>query len=329
MRNLPNLSAEKWEDLDTNPVVNHIRDKDNPGDAYGDPQVLLPGQFDNQWHMFFHGFVVNEGQWFHHMLSSDGIHWLLKKRWQTEMGQSFILKYEGKFYFYSSCYQGANSEHFENKRVAIKVFITEDLEQFDGPYTVLEATLPFEIEGPYVQIRNPCAIYLPNGKIRLYYCGGTVMLQDVNYEEPKYISFAEADTPLGPFTKHGEPILSPDPAIPHRTLGSGAIKVFGYEDSYVAFYNGVYQDAEKRSRSAISVLFSIDGVGFEEAPYNPIIIPDVGWRKAIVYQLDLVTWDKQLRMYYNSRSGWLDGIEKIGCSVMPAPMVPIRKLSGY
>lgn len=58
-------------------------------------------------------------------------------------------------------------------------------------------------------------------------------------------------------------------------------------------------------------------------------MPDEGWRKAIVYQLDLVAWNGEWRMYYNARSGWKDGIEKIGCSVTPIQGAPIRKLSGY
>lgn len=327
MLDFPHLEKEHWHELSRNPVVNNVRLHDDPKDAYGDPQVLLPGQFDDYWHIFFHGFIKQDGQCFHHMISKDGLHWNLKKIWKNEMGQSYVFKDGLNWIFYSSCYI-CNSADNQNP-VIIKAFITRDFQEFTPIGEILRPELSWEMEGPYHQVRNPCVILLPNGKYRLYYCGGVVFLNDLGYEEPKYISYAESDSPYGPFVKHGLPILSPDSTIAHRTLGSGAIKVFGYGNGYLGFYNGVYRDSIGRSTSAINLLRSEDGILWEEAPYNPIILPDTGWRKAIVYQLDLVEWDGQIRLYYNARNEWRDGIEKIGLSAANCIGNKIIKLSGY
>ena len=326
--NCPNLKSKNWHQAMGNPLVNRLRDIDSAGDAYGDPQIILPGCHDDMWHMFFHGFVTENGrgeQYFHHMISTDGISWKLHKRWASYMGQSFILKEKDVYFFYSSCYDHSATNL---KPVSIKLFVTKDFENFSEPIPLLEPEFEWELEGEYKQVRNPCVIRLPNGKYRMYYCGGVVVLPDLGYEEPKYVSIAESESPMGPFIKYGKPILSPDIAIPHRTLGSGAMKVFGYEGGYLALYNGIHRDSFGRSTSSISVLYSDDGIMWQEADYNPIICADTGWRKAIVYQLDLVEWRKQLRIYYNARDEWRDGVEKIGMSWMNYAGPSILRLNG-
>ena len=67
---------------------------------------------------------------------------------------------------------------------------------------------------------------------------------------------------------------------------------------------------------------------WQEAPYNPILAPtgDGGWKGAFVYQLDLVRWNGDLRVYYNGRDKWKDGIEQIGLSVLENDDSPVKKL---
>ena len=45
-----------------------------------------------------------------------------------------------------------------------------------------------------------------------------------------------------------------------------------------------------------------------------------------MYQLDLVRFGGGLRLYYNGRDKWQDGIEQIGFSVLPEDGSPVRKL---
>ena len=144
-----------------------------------------------------------------------------------------------------------------------------------------------------------------------------VKLQDCGYEEPKYISFAESDSPLGPYEKLGRPIIAPDADNPYRNLGAGAIKVYSYNGGFLGLYNSIYVDDKGHSRSAINLLLSEDGENFEEAPFNPIVLPTGrGWNSDLVYQLDLVRWGEELRLYYNAREGQEEGIERIGCSII-------------
>ncbi|HID10332.1 MAG TPA: hypothetical protein EYP17_03410 [Candidatus Latescibacteria bacterium] len=43
-------------------------------------------------------------------------------------------------------------------------------------------------------------------------------------------------------------------------------------------YNGIYRDNEGRSRSVICLVGSEDGLCWEDAPFNPIILPTKGWK---------------------------------------------------
>ena len=43
-------------------------------------------------------------------------------------------------------------------------------------------------------------------------------MADMGFEEPKYVSFAEADNPFGPFVKHGAPVLSPSAGMWYRAV---------------------------------------------------------------------------------------------------------------
>lgn len=73
-------------------------------------------------------------------------------------------------------------------------------------------------------------------------------------------------------------------------------------------------DKEGKSRSAISLLVSKDGINWIDAPFNPVIYPTTGWKKALVYQLDVVWYKDKVIIYYNARDGWREGIERIGAS---------------
>ena len=40
-----------------------------------------------------------------------------------------------------------------------------------------------------------------------------------------------------------------------------------------------------------------------------------GWKKALVYALDVARHERELRLYYNGRSGWFWGGERIGVAL--------------
>ena len=333
MNTFPSWQAEKWQDSPMNPVIGYFETPE-AGYAIGDPQILVPGQFDSQWHAFYHGFYKDFTPFYHHLISPDGVRWALRRKWQWPTSVSFLFHDGDEWILYFTAVTTKEERDKYNCGNIISMRRTRDFENWSEPETVLVPELDWEREHmplfyPAIQARNPCMVKLSKGQYRLYYSAGTVMLDKCGYEEPKHISFADAPTPYGPFTKHGKPILSPDASIPHRNLGAGAIKVFGLGDKFLALYNSIYNDENGWQHSAINVLMSDDGISWEEAPYNPILSPSPagkGWKAAFVYQLDLVRWEEELRIYYNGRNTWRDGIECIGLSVLKGDPTPVRKL---
>ena len=321
--NFPDWRKENWKDHEQNPVIGFFK-ASNFGFAIGDPQILTPGQKDELWHAFYHGFYENFDPFYHHLISSDGINWELKNKWHWKVGPTCLFHENDLWFLYSTCY---TTEEDRKKYGDISTYIalrtSRDLENWSEPTPILVPEETWEKEYmpicyTAIQVRNPCVVKLGEKKYRMYYSGGTVMLPHCNYEEPKHISFAESDSPFEPFLRFGSPILSPDANIPHRNFGAGAIKVFGYGDEFIGLYNSIYLDSNGYPHSAINLIASKDGIKWEEAPYNPIIPPSPGsqdFKKEFVYQLDLVRAPEGLRMYYNGRNEWSNGIERIGVSL--------------
>ncbi len=301
---IPSWSPERWRDIPENPLIEPPGGP-SPGSVIGDPQVLAPGEYDEQWHMFAHA-----GRSIYHLTSPDGIHW----------DYAGTLPWDGCLvYLYreGSTWYMLYTKPDEEWNTVICLRESRDLREWSEEVVLLKPELTWELEGPRRQVRNPCLIRTEDGVYRLYYSAGTVWLEDCGYEEPKYVSFAEAEDIYGPYRKYGRPVLAPDPSVPYRSLGAGALKVFEWEGEYVGFNNGLYRDNAGRSRSAICLLASLDGVSWVDAPFNPIIAPTKGWKRALVYQLDLVFGHLGAAvMYYNARDGWREGVERIGASVL-------------
>ena len=88
---IPNFSEKLWRELPENPLIGKELTERQ---AIGDPQVILPGEYDNQWHLFYHGFLfAPDGSWppiFVHCVSPDGIHWSEKQRWNWPTGPHYM-----------------------------------------------------------------------------------------------------------------------------------------------------------------------------------------------------------------------------------------------
>ncbi|MCO5236203.1 MAG: hypothetical protein M9933_08035 [Chitinophagaceae bacterium] len=316
----PAWGGERWKDVPENPLIDPVH-FNLPELVIGDPQILTPGEFDNQWHAFYHGFSHDEKgwhTWFFHSASDDGLHWKEVSREQGEVGIQYLTNDGDRWIQYYTATTNAMEDTALKRKYhnIIRARTTTDFVNWTQPVNLILPELPREREGDKAgkEARNPCVIRLPDGRYRMYYSAGTVYLNDAGYEEPKYIFCAEADNPLGPFTKREDPVLQPDPDLPFRNYGCGGFKVFGYRDGYLAFYNPIYIDPEQKSRSEIRMLYSKDGLEWKEAENNPVVKPDPGiaWRSAIIYQLDVVPWENSLLMYFNAREGWRGGAERIG-----------------
>jgi len=191
-----------------------------------------------------------------------------------------------------------------------------DLLSWSEPITVLEPQFAWEGKGLHTN-GNPCLVR-HGGRYRLYFSASWVFLPDCLFLEPLYIGVAEADTIEGPYIKRPEPLIGPssDPAF--RNMGAGSMKVLPPEDGgpWYAFNNGIYRDAGGRSRSEIHLLRSDDGYDWRVVSKEALLAPtDQGWKRALVYAMQVVRYQGEWRMYYNARDGWFIGKERIGLAI--------------
>ena len=273
----------------------------------GDPCVLSPGQtHDKRWRMF-----CNNVQGIYQYVSDDGLSWQLEQRVDAVGFRAWVLPWEGRYHLY---YQRFHSLF---RRSVMVWRASDDLHRWSDPRVVLRPELPWEGE----HVSNACVLPAPDGGLWQYYSADQVFLKDMGFWEPKHISRAWAPAPEGPWTKHGDPILGPEPGHRFRDAGAGAIKIYdGLLDGWLTgFQNGIFQDEQGRSSSVVLLLRSRDGLAWEEHPTNPILTPSGGeprWRRAQVYQVDVKRVGDALWMYYNARDGWRFGVERIGLTIL-------------
>jgi len=290
----------EFQDFHLNPVIEPPRFEW----LIADPTVLTPSETpDGKWRLW-----ANSLRGIHHYLSDDGYGWEKAQEGPLFGGLRPFVRREGDdFYMFW--------ERFKSARCSVvAVRKSHDLYNWSDPVDLLEPC--FHWEGKYFRTNgNPCLLKGQFG-YRLYYSAATVFLWDCLFPEPRFIGVAESDSIMGPYRKRPEPILSPSPDLPYRNFGAGAIKVYLDQGNFVGLNNGIYKDKRGHSRSAIMLLKSEDGLNWEQAKNEPILKPEpFSWKRAFVYQLDVVRYKNELRLYYNARDGWFIGRECIGVAV--------------
>ncbi|MDY0062764.1 MAG: glycosyl hydrolase family 43 [Myxococcota bacterium] len=297
----------QWTDHPDNPLLG----PPFPEPLLADPCVLLPADSpDGQWHLFAHGVLRGV----HHYVGEDGVRWRRVGRVRHGLRPYLVRAPQGDYHlFYEQLVLPLGSR-------IVRVRST-DLQRFSPPEVVLAPTLPWE--GRRVPTcGNPCVLPREGGWW-LYYSAAQVWLPDCSYPEPRHIGLARATSLEGPFEKLPAPLISPSPAVPHRNLGAGAMKVIPdlrqpASQRLWGFTNGIYTDLQGRSRSDIRLLLSDDGLSWREAWDQPLLAPaGPGWKRALVYALDVRRVGDALWMYYNARDGWRVGRERIGLATCP------------
>ena len=78
----PAWEAHRWREAPENPLIEPVGGA-APRAVVGDPQVILPGEFDDQWHMFVWGCGKEPGCRNYLFESTDGIAWTFRAghRW--------------------------------------------------------------------------------------------------------------------------------------------------------------------------------------------------------------------------------------------------------
>jgi len=262
---------------------------------------------DGNWHLF-----ANSLLGIHHYTGDDGVHWKRERKLFPGM-RAFIFR-EGDIY-HLLC------EEFTVPAIRSRIVrhSSVDLKNWTRSRIILEPSLNWECKAKIVRTcGNPCLIRTKSGNLRLYYSANLAFLPDLGFCEPLFIGVAEAPDIDGPYEKLTEPIISPSKENPYRNLAAGAMKVI-YDDGmnlYFGFNNGIYKDDHGKTRSAILLLSSTDGINWSELYPEPIIAPaGSGWKKALVYQLDVKRVGNEMWLWYNARSGWRIGRERIGLAI--------------
>lgn len=306
MRGTRKADFRTWRDHPANPLIEPPR----PEWMIADPTVVVPESSpEGRWHLF-----ANSLLGIHHYVSDDGVAWTRRGGRLFPGLRPYVFVEEGYWLLYE--------RFLSARRTAVVVRHSPDLERWGPPRTLLEPTFPWE--GRWFRTNgNPCLVR--RGKdYFLYYSAGTVFLWDCLYPEPRYVGLARARNLLGPYGKEPRPLLSPDPREPYRNLGAGAIKVVRVGGTWYGFNNGIYRDAEGRSRSAVLLLESGDGIRWRKVLPEPILSPAEGWKRAFVYALDVRKSAGTWHLYYNARDGWFRGSERIGLAQAIPSTAPRR-----
>jgi hypothetical protein len=151
---------------------------------------------------------------------------------------------------------------------------------------------------------------------RLYFSASLAWIPDCGFCEPRCVGVARGKTPAGPFEPVPRPLLDPASDPVPGSLGAGSIKPFRLDDGWIALQNKIFRDSSGRSRSALFVLRSGDGLSWTEARAEPLLSPAPGWTASHVYACDarLRNADGLWYVYFNARDGWrmAEGRERIG-----------------
>ena len=296
-----------WTDHPDNPLI----EPPSGESLLGDPTVLLPEESpDDQWHLFANGLGG-----IHHFVSDDGVSWerLTPSLFGIGAFRPFVLRDGDTYYlFFEQFLRWEQSE--------IQLSTSADLMEWTTPVQLLEPSLDWETTGGET-IGNPYVTPWGDG-FRLYYSAGTATQDDVGFGEPLHIGVAYSDTVSGPYERQPDPIISPDDETPYRNRGAGSFKMLDDQVAglWLAMNNGIYVDNDGRSRSAILLLSSVDGLDWDMACPEPIIAPGGdGWKEAFVYAFDTVRVGDEIWAYYNARDEWETGVERIGMATISSP----------
>lgn len=304
------LNNAQFELYERNPVITH--GAGSP--IVADPSVLTPDLTpDGKWHLFAHTlFGV------HDFLSDDGIDFPVRRKILSRAMRPCAAFEGGVYYIFYERLQPAPARAaglFGGKWKS-EIFVVEsrDLVNYSSPRPVLRFDKDFERAGRGYSLSNP--FLLADGdKFRLYYSAGLTYVPDCGFSEPTYICLAQSDSPAECYVKLDEPVMSPSGKGGGSDLGCGCVKVYRLADCYAALQNGIYSEGG-RSRSAIRLLRSDDGVHFEFAKVllRTRVVDGNEWMAQFVYASHLVRYGDELRLYFNARNtaNMLAGRENIG-----------------
>jgi hypothetical protein len=288
-----------------------------PSPILADPSFLFPSETpDGRWHLYAHTVFG-----IHHYNSPEGLVWADRGLERRNAMRAFVRKIKGEYILLYERYRPFAipmqilprrprwHSHIEMRRSA-------DLITWSRPEAILKPDFPWARHPDLGEsISNPCLVKIEPGW-RLWFSASLVTIPDCGFDEPRYIGCAHSASLAGPFTIENQPRL--DPALNRLpgALGAGSLKVLELDDGWIGLQNKIYAGPDGRSRSAIFILSSGDGLDFTLAREEPLLAPSAGWRSSHVYACDcrIDSADDRVYLYYNARDGWYkkEGRERIG-----------------
>ncbi|MEI6876150.1 MAG: glycosyl hydrolase family 43 [Spirochaetota bacterium] len=288
-----------------------------PSPVLADPSFLFPSETPSGlWTLYAHSaFGINRFE------SADGLSW--KKRGMVSMNsmRAFVRKIDDEYLlFYEHYLPFALPLQLLPKRPRWRSHLelrrSRDLRRWSAPVSLIEADFDWSRDDSLGDsISNPCLIKMSDGW-RLWFSSSLVTVPDCGFDEPLYIGCALGPSPGGPFLVEGKPRIDPSRDSLPGVLGAGSMKVVAMDDGWIGLQNKIYAGPDGKSRSAIFVLRSEEGLEFRLAREEPLIAPTRGWRASHVYACDcrIDPRDGLVYLYFNARDGWYkaEGKERIG-----------------
>lgn len=301
-----------------------------------DPVFLFPEEApDRKWHLFAHSWMG-----IHHFVSNSGILWESVKLIQVRGQSPFLHKEKGVFYLLYE--RHGSSIPFVEKlnKVSRKNLITashiemrssNDLIVWSEPRILLDSRdIPHA--GDY--LRKPCLthpqVLAVDGGYRLYFGASTVRLKDSGHVCGRYLLSSFSKNLAGPFELDPPgTMMEPIPNDSWRSLGCGRLSIVKGVEGYAALQTGVFWDsANKRTASAITLLFSADGLNWKLSNQPVVLVPaDRGWASQYItacdirYKIDEGCW----YCYFSATGERRFGFERESIGLLIAKDPALRK----
>lgn len=285
-----------------------------PSPILADPTFLFPAETpDGSWILLAHtAFGIRRYE------SADGLSWKNRGMLFRNAMRAFLRPFEGGYLLAFERYRPfAIPLQLLPRRPRwhsrLELARSADLVSWSRPRSILEPDFDWARDPRLGEsVSNPCLVRAGQAW-RLWFSASLVTVPDCGFDEPRAIGSAESDSPEGPFRAPPAPRIGPATG---DDLGAGSIKVIEFEDGWIGLQNRIFRDGNGRSRSAIFLLRSGNGLDFRLAREEPLLAPSEGWRSSHIYACDcrLNPADGTWYLYYNARDGWYktEGKERIG-----------------
>ena len=279
-----------WYSFIDEPLISGL----NYAPRFSSPNVIMPEEScDGKWHMFFHSWIG-----IHHFISDSGIAWQPRKMIELRGHCPFIYR-EGETYYLLYEKHNRNIPIIDQRRTdgknegfsRIEMRISTDLLSWSMPRLLLDSrNVPSSKDGlENPRLSNPQLFRTDTG-YRLYFGSSSVTLDDSRHTFPRYFGFASSEDIMGPYVVNGsdDTLVESDGDDKWTNLAPGNIRLIRDEECFYAFQTSAYWDSEeKRTKSAVNILKSEDGISFERCTSKPIMIPaQEGWARGYITSCD-------------------------------------------